>query len=345
MASDITVHELGEPEFGAWTALVSASPDGSVYSLPRYLEVLCAAAGGGFRVLGVRHGDELVGGVALYERPSRLGPYVSTRRLLYYNGIVLKRYDTKYPSEQTGRHLKATAALAEAVASRGYASVQLSCRGSLLDVRPFLAAGWSAAPQYTYVVPVGDLELLWSRVEQNLRRLIRRAEKEGAAVVSDDDFTAFFRLHAGTMGRRGQELYLPEEAFRRWFEALRAADLCRLFHARLPGGRAVASQVVLLGPRPVSHSVAAATDPEFMKSGVSALLRWKVFEAVRQLGFAENDLTDASLNPVTHFKSQLGGELQLFFSLEAPRSAGRRLASWAVARARGAASALRGGGR
>jgi Acetyltransferase (GNAT) domain len=345
LASDITVHELGEPELDAWTTLVSASPEGSIYSLPRYLDVLCATAGGRFRVLGVRHGDELVGGVALYERPSRLGAFVSTRRLLYYNGIVLKRYDTKYPSEQTGRHLKASTALAEALVGRGYASLQLSSRGSFLDVRPFLAAGWSAAPQYTYVVPVGDLELLWSRVEQNLRRLIRRSEKEGAAVVCDDDFDAFFRLHAGTMGRKGQELYLPEEAFRRWFEALRAADLCRLFHARLPGGRAVASQLVLLGPRPVSHSVAAATDPEFMKSGVSALLRWKVFEAVSELGFAANDLTDASLNAVTHFKSQLGGDLQLFFSLEAPRSAGNRLASWAAAGARRAAGVLRGGGR
>ncbi len=320
MGTDIHVQELREADFDGWTQLVSQSPDGSVYSLPQYLDVLCRAAGGHFSVLAVRRGEELAGGVALYERDSRRGPYVLPRRLLYYNGIVLRRYETKYPSEQTARNLKTMSALAEALLRRGYAALTLNCRGSVLDARPFIASGWSATLQYTYVVPIRDLPLLWSRVEQNLRRLISRCEREGMTVVDDDDFDTFYRLHATTMALKEQGLYLPEPAFRRYFEALHAANLCRLYHARLPDGRKVASQLVLLGPSPITHSVAAAADPEFLRSGVSALLRWKVFESLSAMGFSGNDLTDASLNPVTHFKSQLGGDLQLFFGLEAPRT-------------------------
>jgi hypothetical protein len=336
---DIRAGELPEAEFDEWVRLVSESPEGSVYSLPRYLEILCGAAGGRFSVLGARHGDELVGGVALYACDSRHGPYVLPRRLLYYNGLVLRRYATKYPSEQTARHLKAVTAIEQELSRRGYSALTLNCRGSMVDARPFLAAGWSVTPQYTYVVPIGDRELLWSRMEQNLRRLIRRCERDGMTVGEGEDFGDFFRLHAATMDRKEQGRYLPEAQFRRYFESLRAEGLCRLFHARTPDGRVVASQLVLLGPSPVSHSVAAAADPDLVRTGVSALLRWKVFEALAALGYSWNDLTDASLNPVTHFKSQLGGDLQLFLALDAPRSWRYRLGHGAATLARGSLAA------
>ena len=36
------------------------------------------------------------------------------------------------------------------------------------------------------------------------------------------------------------------------------------------------------------------------------------------MGYVANDLTDAALNPVAHFKSQLGGDLELCLILEKP---------------------------
>ncbi len=340
MTTPIRGELLKEADYDGWTRFVSASPDGSIYSLPQYLDVLCRTAGGRFSVLGVLHGDELAGGVALYERDSRYGPYLSPRRLLHYNGVVTRRYPTKYPSEQTAHDLKTMAALAEALARRRYAWATLNCRSSLLDVRAFLAAGWSAIPQYTYVVSLQDSELLWSRMEQNLRRLVKRCERDGVVVGIDEDFEAFYRLHAATMQRLEQDCYLAEPAFRRYFEALREAGLCRLFHARLPDGRVLASQLVLLGPGPICHTVAAAADAEFLQTGASAFLRFRAFLALAEMGYAGNDLTDASLNKATHFKSQLGGELRLFLALEAPRTWAYRLGHGAVAMSRRALGGL-----
>src|SRR4029453_3801631 len=131
---------------------------------------------------------------------------------------------------------------------------------------------------------------------------------------------SFLALHAATMARVGQPTYLAPEAFRRYFDALRARGLCRLFQARRPDGRVLATQLVLLGPHPVSHTVAAGADQEFLQMGATAFLRWKVFEALGAAGYAGNDLTDASLNAVTHFKSQLGGDLAPYLSLDGPRS-------------------------
>lgn len=278
-------------------------------------------------MLGIRLGGELAGGVALYERDSRLGTQVSPRFLLSYNGVVLRRYETRYPSQQTARHIKIMNAMADALSRRGYTRITLNCRSSVTDVRPFLAAGWTASPYYTYVVPIADLDLLWSRIEQNLRRLIKRCGNDGMTVIEDEDFVSFYRMHANTMARKGLGPYLPGPAFRRYFETLYSANLCRLFHARLLDGRPIATQLVLLGPGSVTQTISAAVAPEFLRTGVAAFLRWKAFSADSASGYTGNDLTGAGLNPVTHFKSQLGGDLHLFLALDSPRPVRYRVGS------------------
>ena len=321
---EIRVEQLSELEFDRWNQLVAGAPAGSIYSRPEYLDALCVAAGGRFRILAARQGDLLLGGVALYERPSRHGVYVSPRLLLYYNGPVLRQHESKYPSEQTARTLKTLTALEHEIRAQAYGSVVLKPRSPLADLRPFLAQGWSASPGYTYVVSIADLEQTRARIEQNLRRLIDRCGRGEFSVTEDDDFDSFFRLHSLTMDRVEFRVYLPAAEFRGYYETLARQGLARLFHARLPDGTAVATQLVLLG-HAVTHTVCAGADPAHMKSGVTAYLRWKAFERLSALGHTGNDLTDASLNAVTHFKSQLGGSLEPLLELRSPETARYRL--------------------
>ena len=258
------------------------------------------------------------------------------RLLLYYNGLVLAPLDTRYPSLRASREVEVLSALEGWLRAAGYARLVLKSRAPIADVRPFLAQGWSAHPGYTYVVPLTDLEAQWDRVEQNLRRLVTRGEREGLRLVEDDDFDAFFRLHEGTHDRKGAAIYLPRAAFETWFRRLRAAGRCRLFHARRADGHSAAAQLVLTGTHRVSHTVAAGADPALLGTGASAFLRWKTFEALAALGYAANDLTDAGLGPVTHFKSQLGGTLEPYFVLARPDALPLRLVDGARRLLRGA---------
>lgn len=116
-----------------------------------------------------------------------------------------------------------------------------------------------------------------------------------------------------------------------------------MLHARTSDGTAVATTLLLLGNHPVAHTVSAAADSRFQNLGTNPLLRWKGFEALHERGFAGVDLTDASLNAVTRFKGQLGGDLIMSLEIDAPRSA--RFRAWeragrAYRRARGAAGGL-----
>jgi len=101
--------------------------------------------------------------------------------------------------------------------------------------------------------------------------------------------------------------------------------------------KAIASQLMLLGPRAAAHTVCAGADEQYLRMGASALLRWHSCLALARAGYRANDLTDAALNPVTRFKSQLGAELTPTWSLTRGDTLMFRLES-AVQRWRAAAS-------
>ena len=320
MSDTPSVIELGADRYAEWNAFLEGAIGTSIYSRPDYLDVLCGAAGGRFRIVAASRDGQIVGGVALYECESMFGRFVAPRLLLYYNGLVLRKFDTHYPSQQTSRNIATQDALASWISGLGLGSVNLRNLSDVTDVRPFLARGWDASPGYSYRVDLSDLPGQWSRVEHNLRRLVQRcATREALSFTDDSDFESFHRLHLLTLRRHHAPPYLPEAAFRRYFDQLQARGLARLFHARLPDGQSIASELVLLGPGGTSHTVAAGGDPACLNMGAHAFLRWRSFEALAGRGCVSNDLTDATLNAVTHFKSQLGGQLVVNLVLQSPK--------------------------
>lgn len=341
VAAELNVRVLREEDYPRWTALVGTSPAGSVYSHPGYMEALCRATGAGFRVMVAERDGRIVGGVVLYERTSRAGPYVNPRLLLYYNGIVLVPHDSKYPSQQASWTLQTLSALEQGMSAEHYSRLRIKSRAAVADVRVFQSKGWSVLPTYSYVVDLSDIEAAWAHVDKNLRRLIGRCREQNVTLETSEDFDAFYRLHEETHERKGASLYLPYRAFRGYFEELRSKGLCRLYHARMPDGRIAATQLVLTSEHPVTHTVSAATGAEFLNLGASAFLRWAVFEHLAKDGYKGNDLTDAALNAVTHFKSQLGGDLQINFELARPDHVLWRLSDAASATSRFARGAAR----
>ena len=318
MSVPVTTRYLAGDEYPEWADRVAGSPDGSVYSLPAYLNALCAATGGRYEVLAAERDGRLVGGIALYRQKSAFGTRVSPRLLLYYNGFVLVPHDAKSPAQRTEWHLHTLAALERTLAELPYARLRIKSRSTLTDLRSFAVRGWVSWPTWSYVVDIADLAVAWSRMHKDQRRLVERCRERGLSLTQNDDFDAFYRLHLQTHQRKGAPLYLPRDTFRRFVETLQSNGLARLYHARLPDGRVAASQLVLTGPHPVTHTVCAAADGELLRLGASSFLRWSVFEDLAGAGYRANDLTDADLNPVTRFKSQLGGELVLSLQISRP---------------------------
>jgi len=325
--SDFRTTILDEQEYGAWSKFVACSPTGSIYSMPEYLDILCSVVGGRFSILAVVKEEELVGGIALYETRTRVGPVISNRLLLYYNGIVVPAYSTRYESKRASQHIGILTCLRDTLDTSRYAHVLLQNRHWLNDIRPFLTTGWRVHPGYSYVVDLTDLDKAWARIDRNQRRLIERSRDRDTSLVENGEFSDFYRMHLNTHLRKGAPVYLPEAVFKKYVTRLRETNLGTLFHLTLSDGTSVASQLVLTGPHKTSHTVCACADENHLSLGSTPGLRWLVFQKLHTLGYAGNDLTDASLNEVTRFKGQLGGQLVLNFTLTRSDSFAFRLYS------------------
>lgn len=337
----IRLSTLAPDERDEWASFVHESPFGSPYGLPAYLDALAVALGGSVRTVVARRGETIVGGIAALERSMPIGRFIAPGLLRYYNGFVLRDYETRYPSQRVARQNEVIASLAEHLAAQHYARLEIRSRSPFVDLRPLLSAGWRASPSYSYVVPLDDLDRLWSRMDQNLRRLVERARGLGFELVIGGNFDAFYDLHAATSERKDAPVYLPRSNFRTFYETLAAQGLCELFHARAPDGAVVASQLVLLG-HPVTHTVSAAADADRQRTGCNPFLRWSVFERLADLSYVANDLTDAALGPVSRFKSQLGGDLVLSLVASRPTSVVYQAQRAAMSTARRARSLIRG---
>jgi len=313
MANSLFVKYLDPSEFEQWDELVDESQQGSIYSKSYYLEALSRVYNADYRILAVFKNDELYGGMGVYFNKTRYGDRVHVPPLLYYNGLVLKDFPTKYPSISTKKQLEIIKAIIDELESGKYSSVDISNRHTLHDLRAFAWRGWKIWPRYTYVVPISDLNEQWDHVEQNIRRLINRCESENMSLVIDDDIETFFQLYKGTYQRKGLTPYLNKDRFLDMYHSLKKHDACQIYYVSLPDGRRIATQVVLMTKHPVTHTWMAGSDPEFLRTGASAFLRWKVFEDLNRRGYAFNDLTDASIESVAKFKSQFGGNLEQSF--------------------------------
>jgi hypothetical protein len=302
---------LGEEDYDAWDDFVSGQErTGSIYSTARYLDILCRAAGGSFSVVAVRNGELFLGGIGLYRRHVDGRDVISTRMLLTFNGMVLRDDLLAFEGDGSTR-TKCLDALHDFLSRQPGKAITLHCRDGCQDFRPFLERGWQATPTYTIVIPTSDSSKLWSRFDKNARRLVRRAENAGCTVEPDNDFNSFYHAHEEVHRRKGSPLYLPKESFRRYFDDLVAAHLGVIFTARTSGRAPAAAQLVLLGKHSCSHTVCAGSYEAHLSTGASYLLRWRAFVELGDRGYAMNDLTNASLGPVTKFKEQLGGNLKM----------------------------------
>ncbi len=320
MSGNFAFRLLQPDEYDTWRRLVSTCEEGSNYHLPEYLDALAVATNARWRLWGVFCRESLEGGIATYEIPTRLGIRATSRLLLYYNGPIVRPSPSSHPTNQERHRWNVLGAIESGLREQAFRNVRFKARAPNADFRVFLARGWRAKPSYTYVADVTDLAALWQRFDNNLRRLVRRCETEKVQFVEEGDFENFWRQHQDINQRKGAPLYLPEESFRQFFGQLRAQNLVRLFEARSPSGDSIATQLVLLGPHPVSHTLSAAADAADQQGGANAFLRWRVFEWLAAQGLQANDLTGAEHESVARFKSQLGTHVEMSLQVELPQN-------------------------
>ncbi len=321
----------GAAELSGWDDFVRRSPQANPFAMTAWLQASCAATGAAFEIRVASKGTEWIAGVPLASR-RRLGqPFHFGLPLAAYNSWI---YRATAGARSTSEHLDVTDALIAALGGRPRGLSHLLVPG-IDDVRPWWWRGWSARPRYTYLLDTTAP----LAVSDSVRRHLRKCREAGFTMSFDWDIARFWSVFDVTRQRQGFGLRLSPDDFRGLADALERAGLAWMATASTAAGEPAASQIVLSVPgTPAAFMWVAGAHAQHLASGVSSWIMVEIAAECGRRGHRTWDLCGADLPNVARFKGELGGALEHYFQIDAPRGAVER--AWGLART--LASGLRG---
>jgi hypothetical protein len=306
----------------AWRALTSSAAGATPVHDPAISHVASLTSGCHLSALGAWREGQLVGGVAVVV--DECGD-VWPRSLAPYNGPLIVPMPASHAAIRHRHESTVAGALLDELVAR-HRSVTLRLRPRSIDVRRLVQSGWTLTSTFTYEIPTADLERTWRSIDDNRRRLIRRAERQGCIVREVSEFSPSVvdevnRLHL--MMRDGYRSSTDLDADS-WSEALQTlfdTNLGRLFTVS-DADEVLVAFVLVTNTRPVSTILATGADPSRLESGAGALLRWKMLFELSAHGVEFVDMNGARIGPEGRFKASFGGELVDRWELTSPQRSG-----------------------
>jgi hypothetical protein len=308
------VRYLTEDEFLLWDEFVDKSPQGSIYSKSFWLKSISEITDRKFKILAAFKGGNIFGGIGLCIRKTILGNIISSPLLTPYNSLILREPDTKYPSRITSENLELIREIISKLEIKECGAVAIQNRPSINDIRAFSWNNWDTKVQYTYEIPLFDLDSLKATLAHNVRKQIRKSEETNVQIRTVDDCGKFYSLFSQSLERQNRPVPIKENKFRSFYESLKQHNCCRMYFAEMKSGETVSARITLFTKNQVAHDWVAGASPEYFQTGATPFLLWRIIEDLSQQGYRYLDLNGANIENIAKFKSEFGGRLVPYYT-------------------------------
>ncbi|MBX7246237.1 MAG: GNAT family N-acetyltransferase [Candidatus Sumerlaeaceae bacterium] len=309
------VRPIEAHEFDTWDEFVADSPQGTLFHTSAWKRIAdIAFEPARLTLIGCFDDTHIVGGCVALDK-DKMGQRTAVTPLVTpYVGFLLDTPPGEKMSDQVSRDAEVLATLATWLASH-FPYQNLVNPPRLEDTRALQQAGYQLTPRFTYLINLKlPAEELWQRFDGNVRRQIKKAEKAGYDITDNLDPAEGYRLLNETFVRHGEDCPVPETVFLEMVENEHLRDARQIFCAHLDGR--LASFIVLLKHQQTIYYQLAATDPEFLASGVSSLLIWEVIKTHACVEWNTLDFVGANIPSIARFKEGFNPKLQIHFQAE-----------------------------
>ncbi|EGG99894.1 hypothetical protein imdm_492 [gamma proteobacterium IMCC2047] len=171
---------------------------------------------------------------------------------------------------------------------------------------PFHWQGFEQSTRYTYRLEnLGDEQELWSNLQENIRREIKKARDRLGIFVRDDlGIKEFLELNKLVFSRQGRKLPYTEALVERIDRACEERMCRKIFIAEDKEGRLHAG-VYIIWDDNSAYYLMGGGDPELRNSGATSLCMW---EAIRFAGNHVNsfDFEGSMIEPIERFFRAFG---------------------------------------
>jgi len=288
---------LKEEELSLWDTLVKASPQGSVYCYSWWLK----AVGGDVRVLGYFDKGRLIAGMPLYFK-KKFGFTICTMpKLTQTWGVVIEPLSGKRV-KVASKEMSILKNFADALAK--YKVFLQNLSPNLQNWLPFYWCGFKQTTRFTYVLDdLTDLEEIWKGFRENIRKDIRKAQKQEVTVDQCRFEDVFCVIEKTWQWQRLKPPY-TKEYLSRLFSAAKQNNSGECFAAR-GGDQRVHAAVYLVWDSKRAYCLVGGSDHDLRNSGATSLLIWHLiqFAAQRSKVF---DFEGSIIKPIERFFRAFG---------------------------------------
>lgn len=315
----LELSELGPEDDALWDRAVHTSPHGTVAHTSPWLRLMERHTQSKLVLVAGLTGDEIMMGMPLFfsTRGPVAGCYSPPSEGLVSNlGPLIMHYDRVKQNKREFNFIEFVRAFDAYISDRYHPNlISIVTSIGLLDVRPFIWAGYSVKPRYTYIKRIDDLDGVWSGLKKELRNNIKDAEKKGLVVEKG--------------GRKELEYILGSVSARMGDEGATVdgsqAYLLDLYDTVGNGNLNIF--VVRAEDEPVS-GIIVETFKDTVRFWIGAvqtsmkglypvdLLQWRIIQWANSQGYSQCELVGANIPSISYFKSRYNFDLALYFSIE-----------------------------
>lgn len=296
-ATRYLVRPLQPDEGEMWNTLVRQSAQGKLFHTLKWLKSIDRP----FHIHGCFQQEALVGGMVLIEDP----PRVALNRYHFgpYLGVVLPPAVPKYLTNLR-RHRDVMTVLAN-YAKEHFKAIDCHMVPEVVDVLPFVWAGYSTYVTYTYRIDLTDLDQVWRNMEDKRRNDIRRAERDQITVDDKAKIEDVLGLAEKTYQRQEEEVHFSALATR-VERALLPDNQCRCFVAHDTDGTPLAG-IFIVWDEKEAYYFLGGYNPEGHR-GAGALAIWQAIRyAGTSLGLQHFDFLGSHVKQLERFFRDFGG--------------------------------------
>lgn len=180
---------------------------------------------------------------------------------------------------------------------------------------PFYWAGFQQTTRYTYILhALGDEQMLWQGLRENIRNDIKKATRRFNLCVRDDlTVDDFLVLNRMTFARQNMALPYTEAFVHKLDQACVARHVRKIFIAEDEQGRRHAGAYIVWDGNSAYYLMGGG-DPELRKSGATSLCLWEAIKVAANVT-QRFDFEGSMIEPLEKFFRAFGAQQTPYFTV------------------------------
>lgn len=294
----------------SWDQFVMGSENGTIFSRYEILKEIAKERNGKLLLLGVKKNDTLIAGLPLVVfRKHLLKVAVSVPSMLAcYGGVIYDLSESRSVKRQENDNEQTIALFIRHFKQQKYKYVRLHLTNSVQDIRKFIHEGFRYKLAYTYYSAIRSIEEMWDHLDNEVRKNIKKCEKEGYRLCTNEEILALHQLVRDTYHRKGLAYREKDETAGKIYEYVIATEQGKLFLLKDGKNKIVAGRMMLWDNKR-AYDWLAGTDRAHVKSGVNSYLAWECLKEASKQDKKEYDWCGADVAVVSRFKAAFNPEL------------------------------------